>query len=209
MRSLLIVLAAITVLALAPTGASAVTLDMPAGPTRDLYQGWADTADVPTISGIVKVHLHNCDKWQTAACTDSDAHPMIIVFPDLGYLFAPGFVDARLYQDQTSTHLNLIHELGHVLDFTLKDRGHYRERFMRILRLSSGLDGNRELSWDAAYNRNGDLVTPFEQFAMAYADCGVYPNGYPWSIMHITYPGFGFYPTASQYQRVCSLIRSL
>lgn len=181
---------------------------MPDSPTKTLYESWIAQSAVPTAPVTVEVHLHNCDKWGAEACTDTDARPMILVFPDLGYLFAPGYTDPNLASDQLGTRLNFMHELGHVRDYSFQ-RHAYRKRFMRILGLTNGLDSNTQVSWGAAYNRAGNLVYPNEQFAMAFADCSVYPTALPWNVAHVVYPGYDFYPTPSEYTKLCSLIRSL
>ena len=180
---------------------------MPDGPTKVLYESWIAQSAVPTAPVTVKVHLHDCTKYGVAACTDANSRPMIMVFPDLGYLFDPGFQDTRLAADQLETHLNFMHELGHVRDYSFR-RHAYRRKFMRILRLSSGLHGVKP-SWDAAYNRGGQLIYPYEQWAMAFADCSVFSDALPWQVAHVVYPGYDFYPTAGEYTKLCSLIRSL
>jgi hypothetical protein len=182
---------------IAPASAGAHTIiEAPDLQARTLWQGWVDASLIPTASVVVRVAGNQCDAT-TEACTISSVRPMVVNFPDTTYLWGPLY--AYDTSDRLAEQLNFMHEMGHVRDFSSR-RHDYRRRFKTIMGLGGG--------WLWGHRRDGTVVQPDEQFAMAFAYCSLYPHRPDWVIGHV-YWGYDFYPTSRQYLQVCRLLDHL
>jgi hypothetical protein len=165
--------------------AHAVVLIGSDGSTPQPYQQWADQAHVPTVPGAVWLVGSPCPTKPDASCTGPD-EPVVWLFRSKLYLNTLEFREA------------LLHELGHRFDYQMPQW--VRDRFRAIMR-------NRH-SWRATSGG-----APVEQFAEAYAICGLGGK------MARTYMqpdpdhggrrvgDFGYAPTDRQNKAVCKLIR--
>lgn len=133
---------ALTAGASAETAEARVMLVAPGGGALPgQYQGWADGSLVPTVDGRLTLHLAGCPSApRLAGCVDSRR---------LGELY----VNPRLPFQQST----LLHELGHIFDFTTM-RASDRRAFARAARL-------RPRGWYAGRN------PLFEKFAEGYSFC--------------------------------------
>ena len=132
-------------LAAGPLAAGAdarVTLVAPGGGALPgQYQGWADASFVPTVDRRLVLHLAGCPRApRLAGCVDLRKLDALYLNPRLPF--------------QQST---LLHELGHIFDFTTL-RASDRRAFARA-------SGRRAGSWYAGRN------PLFEQFAEGYSFC--------------------------------------
>ena len=171
-----VLLAAALALTVATTGAEArVALVSPSGGALPgAYQGWVNASRVPTVDGRVTVRLAPCP-----------GHPRLagcVNFRRLDELFlTPGL------PRQQST---LLHELGHLFDFTTM-RAADRRAFARA-------SGRRARNWYAGRN------PLFEQFGEGYSFCArfrtVVRRVGPFAI-------YGYDVGPTQHRRVCTVIR--
>lgn len=144
------------------------------GPLPGQYQAWADGSFVPTVDGRLVLHLAGCPSApRLAGCVDSRR------LSDL-------YVNPRLPRQQST----LLHELGHIFDFTTMRVGD-RRAFAR----ASGL---RPRSWYAGRN------PLFEQFAEGYSFCARFRT-----IARRVGPfaTYSYNVMPRQHERVCAVIR--
>ena len=203
-RRLLPLLASCAVLSVVPP-AHAVTIASAGNAMQPRLQAWADAATVPTAPITLTVRPEACWQFRAEACTMFGAS-LALEYPDLEYLWsgAQGSAAAR-----EAAHLNFLHELGHVYDFT--QRVHpYRPRFLRILGIQDAESARAQgrLSRPAGWLVSGQLQ-PDELFAMAYSYCA---DGLTYAAaqqtMRNVYWGYGYAPTRRQYDAICKLLRT-
>ncbi len=146
MKGLAGVVAAIAVLGLGEA-AHAVTLVTPDGRVAQPYQGWVDTARVPTPSLTLTVHAGDSDNTQSVTHCGEMVFGCISL--DEAYVYVWG-------TDRRSKRSTLLHEVGHAFD-SMSLNGAARARFLRVL-------GRPSYQW---------VPRGEEVFADAYAHCGV------------------------------------
>ena len=100
---------------------------------------------------------------------------------------------ANLYsdRDRLTTRLTFLHEIGHVFDLATPGPKGYRRAFMRAM-------GKRWSGWWSA---------SYEQFAMGYAFCAMYPHYDDAAFARSVWWGYNYNPTREHYERVCFAIR--
>jgi len=215
-RRLLIVMAPALLLFAAPAGAQ-LTVEGPASDAMiPRLQQWVREDAMPAGQGVVEVTPENCLAMQAEACTYwTHAPTFAMYFPDLEYLWSEaGHSDG----ERESTALNFYHEVGHVLDFSLR-RHSYRPKWFEIMRYQAPATARqaRELAgprnaplWLSALDAEGEEVIPDEQFAQAYDYCAA-GMGYRQmeATMRTTYWGFSYDPSPRQYREACRLISTL
>jgi hypothetical protein len=174
------ILAVLVSLALAP-GASAVTIQGPASDSLlPRLRNWAAHSAVPTANATITVVPTSCPEGEVEACSTTTG-PFQLYMPDGG-------------AQEEATHLNFLHELGHVFDFSARTH-RYRARFLSIMHFGGTAWMDSE-------------VQPDELFAMAYSYCAAgldFPR-MKYALRHI-YWGYGYSPTARQYRQTCALLR--
>jgi hypothetical protein len=146
--------------------ARAVSLISPRDAMAPRLQAWADAAAVPTTKAAVVVLPEGCRQENAEACTVLGPAPTLY-FPDLEYLFRGQGSDV----EREAVHLNFLHELGHIYDFTTA-RHPYRARFLRIMRLPlvGSAAALRRRARPAGWMQAGQAPAD-ELFAMAYSYC--------------------------------------
>jgi hypothetical protein len=211
-----------------PAAAQAITLQGPDPAATAWFQAWADRSLIPTARTTVRLALDQCG--DTEACIDINTTPFTLHFVDDRYLWTDYANDPSEDRDRISDELNFMHELGHVLDFSVTHHA-YRNVFMRIMRFHPWRvdEYNQDVvpsttqlrhvrralmlqrhpgDWNAALDHDGKLVWPDELFADAYAYCSRYPNK-PDHVMRDIYHGYGWNPNPQQYIDVCHLLSRL
>jgi hypothetical protein len=178
---LLIVALTITALLATSAPAGAAQLDLVAGsslasPSLYPYQQWANDSYAPTYPGAVQLTfssaLFTCGTVPGAVgCTSWPQWPLsqVEIYTGGGPYWA---------------HEYLMHELGHVFDWTeMQDSD--RAEFMAIW----GLPGGAGAWWTPFASGEGNAG---EWFAESYRLCALYGPGMPYAAWTIDWPTFGF-----------------
>jgi hypothetical protein len=161
-----------------------------------MFQSWVDAAAplVPVPNIPVEVIQQPCPPAIARGatwCMDPKSFPTRVwTGTNSAYLWEL----AGLYsdRDRLTTRLTFLHEIGHVFDLATPGPKGYRRAFIRAM--GTRWSGWR---WSASY----------EQFAMAYAFCAMYPHYDDAAFARSVWWGYNYNPTREQYERVCFAIR--
>jgi hypothetical protein len=170
--------AAIAAALVAAAPAHAVNLATPDGQAIPFYQRWVDAAKVPTPDATVVIRPTGCPFGEEPACT----------WP-LGPIHFDHAGVAWSSDHPAEVRGTLLHELGHQYDYLMPERA--RARFARIMRDAR--------PWRTSPN------SPHEQFAEAYAHCGLGGK----AARRYGLGGYDYSPSVRQRRAACRLIRSL
>lgn len=197
MRRLSIALLALALYAPASAGAYTTIIGgSPAAAT--LYDRWQLDSHIRTAETTVRLDSRDCTEGGGMACTVfyHDGRSPVLVFPDLSYLFGPGFGE----RDRLMVRGTFLHEMGHVRDYMPRSKRfayRYRREFAR-------LTGKPFRGWQTCVLiQGGRCVGLDEQFAMAFEWCALDPGA---PQMSEATQGYGYQPTIEQHRQVCGLL---
>ena len=193
-RITLLLSAAITAAVVSATTANAATITGHDHQTP-MFQSWVDAAAplVPLPNVPIEVIQEPCppEIAQDAYwCMDPKSRPTR-VWTGTSSAYLWGLADLYSERDRLTTRLTFLHEIGHVFDLAAPGPKGYRRAFVRAM-------GRRWSGW---------WWPRYEQFAMAYAFCAMYPHYDEAAFARTVWWGYNYKPTREQYERVCFAIR--
>ncbi len=179
-RITLLLSTAITVAVVSATTANAATITGHDDETP-MFQSWVDAAaplvQLPNVP--IEVIQERCPPeiaHDAYWCMDPESNPTRVwTGNNSAYLW--GLADLYSECDRLTTRLTFLHEIGHVFDLACPGSKGYRRAFVRAM-------GRRWTGWWSRY----------EQFAMAYAFCAMYPHYHDAAFARTVWWGYGYNP---------------